>query len=108
MIRALPIVQSVPGVAIVETGGGGAYPSAAAVHTVNTLRQSMLLGFTDVRNPVLVIKDICLRAPGETSGARFRNMRLDYVRLISRRCILLQFPSHVINPQHDRGPLSIS
>lgn len=107
-IRALPIVQSVPGVAIVETGGGGAYPSAAAVHTVNTLRQSMLLGFTDVRNPVLVIKDICLRAPGETSGARFRNMRLEYVRLISRRCILLQFPSHVINPQHDRGPLSIS
>lgn len=68
----------------------------------------MLLGFTDVRNPVLVIRDIRLRAPGGTAAAHFRNMRLDYVRLISRRCILLQFPSHVTNPQHDRGPLSIS
>lgn len=68
----------------------------------------MLLGFTDVRNPVLVIKDIRLRAPGETAGAHFRNMRLHYVRLISRRCIFLLFPPHVTNPQHDRGPLSIS
>lgn len=68
----------------------------------------MLLGFTDVRNPVLVIKDIRLRAPGEAVGAHFRNMRLNYVRLISRRCIFLQFPPHVTNPQHDRGPLSIS
>lgn len=104
-------LRSVHCVAIVEAGGGGAYPSAAAVHTVNTLRQIMLLDYTDVRSPVLVNKDTRLWALGEkllTAGAHFCLLRLDYVRVIIRRCILLQFPSHVTNPQHDRGPLPIT
>lgn len=71
----------------------------------------MLWDYTDVRSPVLVYKDIPLWELGEkilTAGAHFRLLRIDYVRVISRRCILLQFPSHVTNPQHYRGPLSMT
>lgn len=46
----------VPTVAIVEAGGGGAYPSAAAVRTVNTLRWKNTGGCVDATNEILVGK----------------------------------------------------